>query len=261
MFGITVVKRPYEDTKMVKSAMESIIPYLKPGDVINIGASVDKWSDIAHSFAFRLIINHQRYIFGYMSPHKDIHTALYLDKDNLCSVEPPRACFRHLRDWCLEELTILRYTKFEFRDEDIIAMRDIYKEIWGTKYAISQLLNIMINRIMGYPNQDKINFFKKGIVCSVGVRTVLEKWRKIYNKNRPPETPKLPKLFRTISNRISTIEGNHIHSEYFAEERTDGGEPRSGVDIEMTSPAHFANSSFFDNEFKLIARFNNGKLI
>ena len=36
---------------------------------------------------------------------------------------------------------------------------------------------------------------------------------------------------------------------------------KRGVDVEATAPGHFANSHFFDDEFKLIAEFDHGRQI
>jgi hypothetical protein len=100
----------------------------------------------------------------------------------------------------------------------------------GKIYDIGQLLDIAINHILGYTVRRKYKIFdfgKRCKICSVGVRSIYEFLLQYIQKN---ENKNLQKLF-TCGNK--------------------------SVDVEITTPAHFANSVRYENEFVLVAKNNN----
>jgi len=95
-------------------------------------------------------------------------------------------------------------------------------------------LDFLISGLLGYTETRKIRFFelsRRHMVCSTAVRAILERTRqaaeltgdyskkRLFNKLNPAKWPKrkLKKFTRT--------------------------------DVEMTTPAHFANSDYFEYEF------------
>lgn len=253
MFGIPVEKRDYDNLTKLEQAIENIRPYLLPGDLLNFGPRLNSWWDIKHSIAYRGIINNQRRIFTEKANYTDIHTALYFSECDIFSVEPPKATLHHLRHFCLEPLSIYRYNKCQLDNSDIQVMWGVVHTIYGTKYDYGQLLDIMINTLLQYSDIRRLSIFDLGKsrkVCSVGVRVVYEYWRKWVEQNHS-NTPKyrdVKKLFSSLNPNIPFP--NPEYAQGFTQ-----------VDVEMTSPAHFANSQYYGDEFRLIARFNNGEII
>lgn len=264
MLGIPVVKRDYADTEKVTRAVDNIMKVIKPGDVINTEAQLQSWWDVAESVAWNFIWADQKYVFGEKSRYKDEHSTLFLNRDLICSVEPPRAKYIDLRDCCLDKLWIYRYTKYEFQPEDIEFLRTAYFPIWGTPYDFGQLLDILINTLFGDEDYMKFKLFdfsKRDKVCSVGVRILYEAFIKHKNKSLP-EGKKLHHLFRELNPEHAGEA--HVKERFFHDKPRPGEdkhEKRSGVDVEMTTPAHYANTQFFDNEFELVAVFEQGERV
>ncbi len=258
MLGIPVVPRDYLDVKKCDKAVENILKVLKPGDVINTEAQLQSWWDVELSIGWKGIWVDQKYAFGEQARWKDEHTTLFLEPLTVLSVEPPRATYLRIRNFCLDKITIYRYTKWpKFDAKDIEMMAEFYKPIWHTKYDYGQLIDILINTLFyDDPDTQKVKIFdhaKTEKVCSVGVRVVYERWIKWKNESLPAGK-KLEKLFRRLNPKFENV--GHVKDKYFSAKRE-----RPGVDIEMTTPAHFANSDFFSNEFERVALFEQGERV
>lgn len=254
MFGIPVWKKDYTDKKRVAEVSKKILGYLQPGDVINFESCVDSWWDIAMSFALRLIVWDQKKVFGGNSRYKDHHTELFIDRDHIYSMEPPKGLYQNIEHICLDPIIIYRFTKHKFTKSDIKSMKEIADRLVGEPYDVPQLINILFNTILGFPNSDEIKLFKDGYVCSVAIRTIFEKWRKKWN-----ETHKDDKGYKKIERLFNSL-NPYLDPPGALVQRHHKGIVKDGVEIEMTSPAHFANSAFYSHEFELVARFDNGEI-
>jgi hypothetical protein len=221
---------------------------VRPGDVINFDSHAP-WYKIHFKIGYWGIRRHQKRIFGRLGRWRDTHTMLYMDDDHVFSVEPPKCRWWHLADFYDERITLWRYTKREITPADIQIMLPAALDIIGTDYDIGQLLDIMICEGLGYPNYLKYKIFDAGKgrkVCSTGVRTVYEHLRKTLN-NQTPDT--MARLFSKFKDPAWAQRPNV----------PDMNTQKRGVDVEATAPGHFANSHFFDDEFKLVAEFDWGE--
>jgi len=227
---------------------ESIKKIIKPGDVINQSNSPEWWQ-FWLAFTHLAIKWYQRELFGSNSIWKDTHSMLYLDENNTFSVEFPKVVMKPLRDYYLSDFTIYRMDLTNLNEICVEILRDTALQMIGEDYDVGQLLDIGINEILGYHFQRKLSLFdfgRKRKVCSVGVRICFEN---LGNQVRTPfgKSTKPGKwLFHDLNPSMWT---KREIEEY------------RGTDVEATSPAHFANSNYFCNEFRLIAKFSKGKQI
>jgi hypothetical protein len=232
-------------------ALKDVTRFLQPGDVIN-ESGLAPWWQLWWRIPFAAIRSNQKRIFGRQSIWHDTHCMLYLDPGHTLSVQPMRAKWLTPADYCLHRISIWRFTKYPMplTPREIKVMRDYADEhLIDTLYDVGQLLDILVNTILGYPNVIRypiFDFGKKLEVCSVGVRTLFEQLRKVLNQNGQPS---FDNLFRKL-NPMAPWPGG-----VFPQSRIPN---QYGVDVEATAPAHFANSHYFDNEFKLVAVFDQG---
>ena len=237
-------RQNYKDRKLINSAYESILKFIKPGDIVNqVGEhrGWEFWLAIVH----KAIQSYQKKLFGKNSNWKDTHTMLYLDEYNTFSVELPKATMKPLREYCLSNLSIYRLRLTELTHDYLETLREAAMEMVGEYYDIGQLLDIALNDLLGYDHQRRLKIFDFGRekkVCSVGVRVAFEYLYKSKIKKEDSRPGKW--LFY------------ELNSEKFPKEAI---EKYEGTDVEATSPAHFANSDYFCYEFELIARFSGGK--
>ena len=232
------MKKEYRNIKLIKKSVENILKVIKPGDVVNTDG---KGGGLFLRIGYWGIRAHQKALFK-NGNWRDTHTTLYFDEHDTFSVEPPRATYLPLKCYCLDNISIYRYTKRNFNKKDILIMEKACDELYGTFYDFGQLLDVAINQILGYDHAIKFNIFDFGKgqkICSVGIRNAYEKLRKTVE-------PEMERLFNKLNPEKWTV------SQIEKFERTN---------VEATSPAHFANSNYFNDEFKLIARFNMGKRI
>ncbi len=198
---------------------QEIIMLLKPGDVILIEGSA-KWYRLITKFIHFMIRWYQRRLFGRKSKYKDTHAMLYLAPCFVFSMDFPAGKWEKIQYVLEQKFTIYRsrYVNYgKFRSE----LYEIAKLIINRPYDVGDLLDFLISGILSYRRTRKIRFFefsRRYMTCSVAVRTIFERLRKHqkYDGNFI-----IPKLFR-------------------------------GVDVEMTTPAHFANSGWFSFEFTKI---------
>ena len=232
-------------------ALYDLTGFLQPGDVVNLSGRVT-WKTFYYIVPYHGIRSNQKRIFGKQSIWYDTHCMLYLDPEHTLSVEPPRAKWLRPEEYCLDRVSIWRFTKFPvpFTAEQVAVMRQHADEhLIGKLYDVGQLMDIMINTILGYPNTLHFRIFdfsKKLKVCSVGVRVLYEKLRKHLEEAGQRA---FGRLFQKI-NPLAPWPGG-----VFPQSRIPG---KYGVDVETTAPAHFANSHYFDSEFELVAVFDSG---
>jgi hypothetical protein len=238
-------------TVTTQQATQAIQSTLLPGDVINVDSRAPWWK-FWFRYPYWQIRRHQRLIFGENSRWHDTHTMLHLGPafGSHCtlSVEPVVAKYLPVESYCRSHITIYRYTKRPFTPDDILVMDQACHTMVATGYDVGQLLDMMINRVLGYPHTIHNRLFDFGggrKVCSVGVRVAFEHLRHVLEAKSDFT---LPKLF-------SSFKPGAPWGPY--------GQPTpeiapSGVDVEATAPAHFANSEFFDDEFTRVAEFDNG---
>lgn len=253
---------------MVKSS-DLLKSICKPGDVLNtkpINYNVFRGFKISKFFKGIVDIvtragvyiglvgikNAQKEVFGKSSNYEDTHTMLYIDWQHVFSVQLPYPKFDSLKDFDDETISVYRYTEKEFTDKDITFMYDTASKIikGKHKYDMGQLVDFLVSTINGYPFDAENKLFDQGrynLVCSVGVATIFNAWRKKYNKTHKK------KLFQLFS-----ILREATWSKEFIEKFNKQGY----WDIDRTFPANFANTeTHFRGEFKLIAKVQNGKII
>jgi len=239
-------KIKYNDRKRVDSARKDILKVIKPGDVINQEGDF-KWYQFWLAIGSKAIQCHQKKLFGKSSNWKDTHTMMFFDEDNTFSVELPTTTMKPLEEYCLSNLSIYRLRLVSLNLDHMDMMKKAAKDMVGTDYDIGQLLDIAINQILGYEHQRRLTIFdfgRKKKVCSVGVRVAFEY---LYQKK-----------FCSADSQSGKWLFDKLNPDKWPEKKVDHFH---GTDVEATSPAHFANSDYFCNEFELIARFQDGKQI
>lgn len=218
----------------------NILGVLKPGDVINQVAH-PKWWQFWLYITYAAIRWHQKRLLGKHSNYRDTHTMMYLGNDKTFSVELPKAVIKPVEEYCISDMSIYRIN-YKLSPDMIHDLRVHASVMEGENYDVGQLLDIAINGILGYNHLRKVKAFdfgSKNKVCSVGVRALFERLNQEYKIAHGKKW-----LFYSL-NPIVWHESDI--SEY------------KGTDVEATTPSHFANSHLFCREFKLVARFKNGK--
>ena len=239
-------KKKYQDQELVESAKNNILKIIKPGDVVNQEGDFKVW-EFWMAFGSWAIQRFQKKLFGKESNWRDDHSMIYFDEVRTFSVEPPKAKYKPLDEYCLSNLSIYRLQLIDLTAEHIEKMKETAETMEGTDYDLGQLLDIAINQIMGYDHQRRLSIFdfgRKKKVCSVGVRVVFEKLFKA--SISVGEKDKKKWLFAALN------------PEKWPPDKL---EKYKGTDVEATAPAHFANTDYFCYEFRLIARFNAGEQI
>ena len=199
---------------------ETLIKLMKPGDVILINGSA-RWYKIPTKIVHFMIRLYQRRLFGKRSVYKDTHVMLYLSPARIFSQGYPVAKWETIEDVAKKKFTVYRnrwvhYEKFQHE------LNEIAGRIIGRSYDMGDNLDFLISGLLGYTNRRRIRIFefsRRRMVCSVAVRTILERLRQDEKR----------KGFSAIAKLFP------------------------GVDVEMTTPAHFANSILFRWEFKKVA--------
>ena len=238
-------KELYKDRQRVETACNAILQVIQPGDVVNQEGDF-RWWEFWLAFGSWAIQCHQKKLFGKKANWRDNHTMLFFDEDNTFSVELPRATLKPIEEYCLSNLSIYRFTLMDMEANHVTILRQSARRMIGTDYDIGQLLDIAINGILGYEHQRKLSIFdfgRKKKVCSVGVRVAYEA---LHQAVFPEEAKEHKWLF------------DRMKPDKWPEKKIRKFE---GTDVEATAPAHFANADYFQNEFKLVARFKEGKRV
>lgn len=162
------------------------------------------------------------------------------------SVEPPRATFIPVDDFSTDDISIYRYNHKNIDYGDISLLLRGTLSILGTKYDYGQLINILINQMLGYAYDEKVKWFDLGCkrkVCSVGVAAIYQ-YRKLNSMT------KINRLFSKLN--------NNAWSKDFVEKFIKNG---GKWNVENTYPAMFGlTDSHFNNETRLVLKMNKGKI-
>jgi len=217
--------------------LERVRSIIQPGDVINNEGADCIWYKPFNCLLTKTIQFYQKRIFGYDADNRSTHSSIYFAEDKVFSARTPRTLWESLQERVDTKFVIYRYTPIAYTDKHLDIMYNTALEMLHLPYDVGDLLDIMISTILGYDNVRRIRWFefsKRYTVCSTAVRTIQEKLRKsleaegdfsiqrLFDKLNPAKwkEQKLEKFIRT--------------------------------DVEMTTPAHYANSEYFSGEFKLI---------
>jgi len=236
----------YANRQLINSTTETILKILKPGDVITQPGK-SPWWQFWRTAVYWSIRFYQVKLFGRHANTRDVHAMIFLDEDNTFSVELPRATMKPLQEYCLTEFSVYRFQLKALNADDLDTMKKTARNLVGQNYDLGQVLDIAINFLLGYEHQRRLKFFDLGArkkVCSVGVRVLFEKLNQEKLKN--PNAADQKWLFETLNTEkwsLTLVQNYH------------------GTDVEATAPAHFTNSDFFANEFKLMARFKDGRQV
>lgn len=163
---------------------------------------------------------------------QSVHTRLYFDDDHIFEVTFPKSQWTTLQNIANEDLRILHYVPFEFKQSEIDMARFVASPLLGKWYDVLDLLAFYIAHVYSHsPEQenvisDLVGVGKGNLVCSSGVRSVYEGLRK---RLEAQNDMRMKRLFP----------------------KPDG----SDTLIEMTTPSHFDNSA----DFWLRACFKNAK--
>jgi hypothetical protein len=235
----------YTDRLQVRTATETILNYLRPGDVVTqIGRHL--WWQLPTVISHWGIHWYQKRLFGKQSRWKFTHAMLFFDEDNTFSVELPRATLKPLQEYCLSRFSIFRIQTPDLTPEMIGTLREGIREILGSYFDIGQLFDIALTGLLGYENIRRVQLFdfgQKQKICSVGVRVAFEY---LFQQH-------IRSASHTGKWLFDSLDPVHWPLQKIAKFK--------GTDVEATTPAHFANSERFSNEFRLVASFENGKKI
>ena len=235
-----------ENQSKVKIASKGILQVVQPGDVI-VSVGKHRWWQFWLVLTHGAIHAHQRGLFGQDGNWQFTHAMLYFDAENTFSIQMPNATMKPLEQYCLDDLAIYRMKLVQLSPEYVTILKDAALEMVGTDYDLGEMLDLAINSVLGFAHIRKLKIFDLGRekkVCSVGVRTAFEYLYQHGIKKSPDEPTKW--LFRQLNpSKWSDDEIRRYH----------------GTDVEATTPAHFANSDFYADEFERVARFNDGQRI
>jgi len=225
---------------------------VRSGDVINQWATSDDGIGWLRRQYMKLsrwgIWWRQRELFGSKGETGHIHTMQWFD-DGCFSCEPPVAGFFPLDHFISTNFIVYRYVENELRPTDIRLMRDSAGSFIGQSYDFGQIMDIALNHVLRRDNKLRYRWFDFGsrqAICSSAVRTNFE-----YMIGKTDRKP----LFDELS------------SDFWSDKDIDRSlrlksEVGYVTDIDMTMPAHFANSYLYNGcRFKPIAIFRDGRLV
>lgn len=245
----------------------AIAEHLQPGDVINTGWSWNWWDIFRpkkwlRDIACWRIQEYQKAYFGNRSVWDSTHTRIYLGTNNsnihsewIFEVTEPVAQMVSLYSIALEDIRILRFIPKILESNDIHVMRHAANRIVNSEYDEGQLFDFLLHQILGYP-KEPFTLFDLGndrTVCSAGVATLFNYLRKELGDNS------FPRLFDIVDTEIWKKNGVYNNIDQCLDPNARPGFDRIRTPIERVTPAHFENPEYFQNKFKEVARFKNGK--
>ena len=245
--------------------------YLRPGDVINTGWKMNCWdvfrpkSWLGNIACWR-IQEYQEDYFGDRSIHDSTHTRIYLGRDKRLNIDDqcifevtvPRSRFVSLRDICLEDIRILRFTPRILTSDDIHVMLDAAQRIVGKKYGYLQLVGFLMHQILDYP-REPFTLFDQGPerkVCSTGVATLFNYLRQVLYAH---DSIVIPRLFDIVNVNLWKLRRVYDNIDQCLDPNARPGIDRIRTAMERVTPAHYDNPKYFQNEFWEVARFKNGE--
>lgn len=235
---------------------------IKPGDLISFYDTPGLWPPSQWLMwpPYWGICKYQENYFGTPGDTKTAHTEVYLDDNHILNAIPPKVKWSTLKELNGRKIKVFRPTFYSFLPEHAETMiREFENEVEytddggkykakliGSDYDLGQILCIAINGYLGYPNQygfDGLDQGKDHKVCSVICRLFYEHFRKIKGKEMGNDP------YKTLFNKINP-------DAFFASRWKDkiiGHFRQHGkLYTEMTVPATFTNSRYFNNEFTCI---------
>ena len=252
------MNKKYFDLKKVKAAVQRIEKIIEPGTIVVTNGTVKHQSDLIKKaslgIAYQFIKSHQHQLFN--KKYRGIwirtadswetngtHVTIYFNDMFTFSAEPPIGMYIPLRQYCLDDIYLLRMTDAKTRTKAYLEELELNcDELYGRRYDIPHLVEIWLSQKLGTKNETgKFSSLFRGtdIVCSVALKVAIDKTNKKFG---------LPPLF-------STIDGRYWTPREIKRMGTDG------VDIKATNPAMFMLSRFYGNETELYAHYNDGKRI
>lgn len=209
---------------------------IRPGDIINLDEAAS-WRQPFKAISLFGIRHYQKDLFGDGRNWRPTHTVFYFSEDKIFSMTHPRARWEDLAFQVEQKFSVFRFTPHPFEDHHLDMMADTAEQFIGIKYDVGDLLDIMINKLLGYPHVRKFRFFdisRHRKVCSTAIRTLYEKMRKDLEEQGDFGFPRL----------FNALNPDCWSPKFIKEfERTD---------VEMTTPAHFGNSYCYSGEFKRV---------
>lgn len=146
---------------------------------------------------------------------QDTHAMLFLGPDRILSVTYPETKWERWAEVSKREWSVYR-PAFALDGADVDVMWSAAQRMIGSHYDVGQLLDIALNKILGYNVSTWHRLFDQGArrnVCSVGVRTCFERARQV------KEAAGIEPPFRVLFEK----DGQKLH-------------------VERTCPANFANT-------------------
>ncbi len=216
------------------NTLEKVKAFLEPGDVINDTGGECIWYKPWTCIAKWGIQGYQKRLFGKDSDYRPTHTVLYFAPDQIFSATTPTVRWETLEQVVEKGFTVYRYNRSEYVDSHVEIMLNAASQFIGRPYDYGDLMDFMICELLGYTHVRKVRLFefsRKYMVCSTSVRAVQEKLRKNLEAD---DDFTFPRLFNKLNPEKWT------EKEMQAFERTD---------VEMTTPAHYSNSAWFEGEF------------
>jgi len=216
---------------------EKLKSLLKPGDVVNDIGGHFIWTKPWTWVLEKAIQHYQRKLFGDDADYLPTHCMLYFAPDKVFSMTTPCGKWETLEERREKAFAVYRYTRQPYSDRHLEIMYQTTMELIGMSYDYGDLLDFMINGLLGYTHVRKINWFelsRKKMVCSTSVRAIQEKLRQTLEAEGDFS---FPRLFDQLNNSKWS---SQVIDEF---ERTD---------VEMTTPGHYANSAWFSGEFEKV---------
>lgn len=217
--------------------LEKIRSIIRPGDVINSEGKCT-WKRPFSCFVGKIIQFYQKNLFGSEADFNSTHSTIYFADDMVFSTTTPRTHWEYLEARLNTRFKIYRYVPLQYTDKHIDIMFKTAQSMIDLPYDIGDLFDIMVSQILGYNHVRGINWFEfsqRYTVCSTAVRTIQEKLRKTLENEGDFS---IPRLF----NELNPEKWDEKDRKKFTQ-----------TDVEMTTPAHYANSDYFSGEFKLIS--------
>jgi len=218
------------------NTLQRVRKIIRPGDVINtIGENI--WYKPVTWVPNLGIQLYQRWVFGSSAMFRDTHTTMYFGDDEVFSTTFPRVKWETLEQRIRMKFTLYRYAWATYTDKHIEIMRSVAKDLIGSDYDVGDLFDIMVCKILGYDSVRRVRLFefsRKQLVCSTSVRTIQEKLRKTLEREDDFS-------FKRLFNSLNPDKWTPKQVERFTQ-----------TDVEMTTPAHYANSAWYSGEFERV---------
>jgi len=206
----------------------------------------------------RCIHARQYAVFGKKGDTNHVHTMMYFGPEGTFSCELPKASMFFPYHFIQSHFQIFRYQMTELSAVDIQIMSYAAQQFVGCKYDVGELFDIGINHLLGYDQHHRIGMFDYGKnygVCSTTVRAVWEYWRK-WRERVHGTADFVPKR---LFDRLAPDKWSR---EDYEREWTLHAERGRYLDVESTTPAHWANTHLFqDCLFEKVAEFKDGRRI